>query len=137
MRSSVLSSALVFAATASLAADGAIEINQTKALAGFVTTGDIPGFPVDLTTPGRYVLTSNLDVPKAVDGLVIHVPGVTIDLNGLRISSTFNCGEGCGLGDGVGIVSAGGKVKVINGEVSGRGFSDQAEPELPETSWPP
>ncbi len=123
MRSSVLSSVFALTtATATFAADGAIEINQAKALAGFVTTGDIPGFPVDLTTPGRYVLTSNLDVPRAVDGLVIHVPGVTIDLNGLRISSTFNCGEGCGLGDGVGVVSVDGKVKVMNGEVSGFAF---------------
>ena len=122
MRSGFPAFVMVLAAAAASAADGTIEINQARALMGSVTTGDIPGFPVDLTTPGRYVLTSDLDVPTAVDGLVIHVPGVTIDLNGKRISSTFVCGNSCGLGDGLGITSVDGRAKVIDGEVSGFAF---------------
>lgn len=38
------------------AADGQILISQAKALAGNVTHGDAPGFPVTLTQPGSYQL---------------------------------------------------------------------------------
>jgi hypothetical protein len=53
---------LGLASTALVASDGRIEINQAKALAGGVTPGDTPGFPVSITVGGSYVLTSDLDV---------------------------------------------------------------------------
>ena len=36
------------------AVDGVILIDQTKALAGNVTPGDTPGFPVTISLPGSY-----------------------------------------------------------------------------------
>ena len=45
------------------AADGKIEINQAKALAGGVTATDAPGFPVTIDQSGSYLLTSDLTVP--------------------------------------------------------------------------
>ena len=48
-----------------LAIDGVILIDQNKALAGNVTPGDAPGFPVTITLPGSYRLSSNLIVPNA------------------------------------------------------------------------
>lgn len=43
-----------------LAAEGVIQINQARALAGGVTPGDEPGFPVTISQPGSYRLTGNL-----------------------------------------------------------------------------
>jgi len=44
------------------AGPGDIEINQTAAMAGNVTPGDLPGFPIDINTNGNFLLTSPLDV---------------------------------------------------------------------------
>ena len=66
------------------AVDGVVLINQTNALAGNVTPGDTPGFPVTITQPGSYRLSSNLNLgyPGAID---IESDNVTIDLNGFSI----------------------------------------------------
>jgi len=71
-----------------LAVDGAIEINQAKAEAGGVTPGDAPGFPVDLNLSGRYVLTSDLNVPALKDGIHIAAQDVTLDLNGFTVKGS-------------------------------------------------
>ena len=47
-------------AGAAPAADGVIEINQARALAGGVTIADAPGFPVTLVGNASYVITSDL-----------------------------------------------------------------------------
>src|SRR5438046_162421 len=58
MRPIVLTAAFVVAfAGASYASDGVVEINQARALAGGVTRGDAPGFPVTISQPGSYRLT--------------------------------------------------------------------------------
>lgn len=75
------------------AVDGVVLIDQTRALAGNVTPGDAPGFPVTITQPGSYRLSGNLNVPADAFGIVIQSDHVTIDLNGFRIA-----GEGGGLG---------------------------------------
>ena len=62
-----------------------IAITQAKANAGNVTPGDTPGFPVTLSRPGSYVLTTNLTVPANKDGINITSYDVTLDLNGFRI----------------------------------------------------
>ncbi len=46
------------------AVDGVILIDQSKAMAGNITPGDAPGFPVTISQPGSYRLSSNLDVSK-------------------------------------------------------------------------
>lgn len=67
--------------------DGQILITQAKALAGNVTPGDAPGFPVTLTRTGSYKLASNLDMPVSggVNGIEANNVEITIDLNGFRI----------------------------------------------------
>ncbi len=43
------------------AVDGQIAITQARAMAGGVTPGDAPGFPVTITQPGSYVLSGVSD----------------------------------------------------------------------------
>jgi len=62
-----------------------IAIAQNKAIAGGLTPGDTAGFPITLTQPGRYVLTSNLYPPPNVHGIEIEAFDVTIDLNGFLL----------------------------------------------------
>ena len=69
------------------AVDGIILIDQNRALAGGVTPGDLPGFPVTITQPGSYRLASPLNVPTGQNGIEIASPGVTLDLNGFGITT--------------------------------------------------
>jgi hypothetical protein len=62
-----------------------IKIDQDKAVAGGVTPGDMPGFPITLTQPGRYVLTSNLYPPLNTGGIEVKNHDITIDFNGFRL----------------------------------------------------
>lgn len=111
--------ALALVPLAAVASDGAIEINQTRALAGGVTAGDAPGFPVTLSASGAYRLTGDLDVrgeatPGDVTAIEISADDVTLDLGGYAIrgpvvctggGSLLSC-PGTGSGRGVGIASA-------------------------------
>lgn len=76
------------------AVDGLILIDQNKALAGNVTPGDTPGFPISITRSGSYRLTSDLVVADA-DTTAIDVTSaageVTIDLNGFAIRGPVVC----------------------------------------------
>jgi parallel beta-helix repeat protein len=77
------------------AVDGVILINQASALAGGVTEGDAPGFPVRISQPGSYRLSSNLNVPgQNINGIEIRANDVTIDLNGFRIRGNARSGIG-------------------------------------------
>ena len=72
------------------AVDGVVEISQVRALAGGLTVGDAPGFPVTISVSGSYRLTSNLDVtgqpsPENVIAVDITVGSVSLDLNGFSI----------------------------------------------------
>ncbi len=99
-----------------VASDGAILVNQASALAGDVTPGDGPGFPVEITEPGLYRLVGNLDTrgqpePWNLNAIVVTAGGVTLDLNGFEIigpttcnHDTVNCAplaSEIGLGNGV------------------------------------
>ena len=118
------------------AVDGAILINQTRALAGNVTAGDTPGFPVSINAPGYYVLTGNLTVPDAnTTAILINADNVTIDLNGFAILGPTVCptdgftvaGSCAPVGSGWGIdaysTAANGRLntRVINGTINGVG----------------
>jgi hypothetical protein len=100
------------------AADGLIEISQARALAGGINgdlVADPPGFPVRITQPGSYRLTSNLDLgaapsPAATDAIRIAASDVALDLAGFAIHWTNECTGGItvpitctttGSGDGV------------------------------------
>jgi hypothetical protein len=73
------------------AVDGDILITQAKALAGNVTPGDAPGFPVTLSLPGKYKLAGNLTVPEGAHGIQIDSSMVTLDLNGFTIQGPVTC----------------------------------------------
>ncbi|MEO7793784.1 MAG: hypothetical protein ABIV06_03350 [Thermoanaerobaculia bacterium] len=111
------------------ATDGRIEINQAKALAGGVTTGDAAGFPVSINTAGSFVLTSDLDVTVAGGAapnttaieVTLGVTGASLDLNGFTIRGPAVCflmPPCTATGSGVGVS---GEVNVRNGAVRGMG----------------
>jgi hypothetical protein len=77
--------ALLASPVAVHAVDGVALIDQAKALAGNVTPGDAAGFPVTISRPGSYRLSSNLTVPAGVNAVHITASGVTLDLNGFTI----------------------------------------------------
>jgi hypothetical protein len=90
---------LLCAPLAAAAVDGVIEINQAAALAGGVTPGDAPGFPVSLNAPGSYRLTAGLVVPDgATTGIRIDSSEVAIDLNGFSITCADPCTGSTGFG---------------------------------------
>jgi len=95
-----------------LAVDGVIEINQARAVAGSVTPGDAPGFPVQISASGSYRLTSNLN-PSGQDGIDVTTSHVTLDLNGFSITA-----GGGGLTDGISLQNAT-NVVVKNGSILG------------------
>ncbi|MCB1865760.1 MAG: right-handed parallel beta-helix repeat-containing protein [Chromatiales bacterium] len=117
------------AGTAS-AVDGVIEINQARALAGGVTAGDTPGFPVTISAQGSYRLTSNLATgSRDVTALLVEADYVSVDLNGFTIACSFDpspptaCTDP-GVGRGVDAADRRG-VSVSNGivrDMGGRGI---------------
>jgi len=112
------------------AVDGVILIDQNRALAGSVTPGDTGGFPVTITQPGSYRLSSNLIMPNAnTTAIEINADHVTIDLNGFAILGPVDCSGNifacAGSGIGVGIRTVGDfprfNLTVRNGTIQGMG----------------
>src|SRR6185503_19566917 len=66
-----LATIAAFSGTPVEAAGGEVIITQESAMAGGVTPGDQPGFPVTITKAGRYRLASNLAPPRDADGIAI------------------------------------------------------------------
>lgn len=73
------------------AGEPAITIDQIGALAGKVSPGDAPGFPITLSRGGHYKLGGNLVVPADTSGIVISAPDVTLDLGGYSVSGPVIC----------------------------------------------
>jgi hypothetical protein len=125
--------AATLAALPVFAVDGVILINQANALAGNVTPGDTAGFPVTISQPGSYKLSSNLVItdPTAT-GILITADHVTIDLNGFSIIGPNVCnGQGssaptsCTVSNTQGIGIDGGEhlgITIMNGHIQGMGF---------------
>ncbi len=110
------------------AVDGVVLINQNTALAGSVTPGDTPGFPVTISLPGSYKLSGNLTVPDAnTTAIEITVDGVTLDLNGFAIFGPTICTgvpavTSCSpTGSGRGINSIDSDITLFNGRIQGMG----------------
>lgn len=117
---------LAIAGTVS-ATDGVIEINQARALAGNVTPGDTPDFPVTISTGGSYRLTGNLTVASSgTNAISVTSDNVTIDLNGHTIGGPNSC-SGCpatsctATGAGNGIDGNVLNLVVRNGTIRGMG----------------
>jgi hypothetical protein len=101
---------------------------------------DAPGFPVEIATPGAYLLTSDLDVrgestPMNATAILISARAVDLDLGGFTLQGPDTCfGDpplcSPGQGDGVGVhalASATG-VRVHDGAILGFGaYGVQAE----------
>ena len=85
---------VTFLTTAVYAVDGVILIDQNKALAGGVTPGDAPGYPIQITKGGSYKLSGDLTVADLTTtgfSLETNQP-VTIDFNGFSLSGP-NAGQ--------------------------------------------
>jgi hypothetical protein len=120
----VLALATMIAAAPTLAGDGRLEINQTCAANDGCFAGDTPGYPVQITTSGSYVLTSGLNVPVGSDGLELSVGHVSIDLNGFSVIGPETCNntpvtDCTGSGDQYGITGSSSNVTVTDGRVKG------------------
>ena len=59
-----------------VAASGPILIDQNRALAGGITPGDEPGFPVTISKPGSYRFSGNLTLPDTTVTSRWYVPGL-------------------------------------------------------------
>jgi Right handed beta helix region len=104
--------------------DGVILIDQSHALAGNVTPGDAPGFPVTISQPGSYKLSGNLTLPNTnTTAIEIAASRVTIDLNGLAIVGPNNCAFSPCSGSGYGIrtTAESFNVTIRNGTIEGMG----------------
>jgi len=116
----------VTASVAALAADGRIEINEACAQVGCFA-GDPPGYPIEITAPGSYLLTSDLVLPAGTSGILLKSDDVRIDLNDFAVRGPAVCAQGaCGpvAGNPVGIGYTGTPVRrasVMNGAVVGIG----------------
>lgn len=130
MKTSILLAAL-FAASSAFAQTA---IDQSRALAGNVTPGDAPGFPITISQPGSYKLMSNLTVPANTRGIIITADNVTLDLNGFTLAGPVQCTQPAGTlaqpvtctqqgGDqeGIRIAAPNGGAVIRNGTV--RGFN--------------
>src|SRR5689334_9768577 len=74
------------------AVDGVVLFNQASALAGNVTPGDAPGFPVTISVPGSYRLTGNIALTDLSANVIeITADNVTIDLNGFSLIGPVVC----------------------------------------------
>lgn len=132
---------MALAAAPAFAVDGAILVNQARALAGNVTSGDAPGFPISINAPGYYVLTSNLVVPNQnTTAIQVNANNVTIDLNGFAIQGPNVCvtdgftvaqpctlpsssplATGIGVDAGTGVAFNVLNTRIINGTIDGVG----------------
>lgn len=92
MNRTVLFAALFALSATAHAVDGEIVITHAKALAGNVTPGDAPGYPVTLSLPGKYKLGGNL-VQSDPNTKVIEATSanINLDLNGFTVSGTNSC----------------------------------------------
>ncbi len=129
MNRSTLFVVLLAMSAAVHAVDGVILIGQSQALAGNVTPGDAPGFPITISKSGSYKLTADLVVPDLnTNGIVVTAPDVTIDLNGFGVRGPNSCTIGnyghvsvCAQGNGHGVSGLTNNITVRNGTVKGMG----------------
>ncbi len=102
-----------------------IAIDQAKALAGGITPGDAPGFPVTISRPGHYRLAGplKLDDPNQTAIQIANEVGpVVVDLNGFALTGARCAETRCYVGrfDGSGVIG-GRDVTVMNGLITNFG----------------
>lgn len=109
---------------------GAFEINQACVEVGCFA-GDPKGFPIEINSPGSFILTSNLQVTDPLESAIrVSTSDVSIDLGGFTVQGPRACpGElqpcarepGAGTLSGAGIAQTGGlsNIRIKNGSVRG------------------
>ena len=126
--------ALLAAATSAFpCASGALEISQVCVASGCFP-GDTAGFPVTITEPGSYCLTSNLDLtdeasPEDTTAIEVSADQVVLDLGGHAILGVNVCSGSppdtpitcTATGSGYGVRAEGSGVTIRNGTISGMG----------------
>ena len=95
-------------------AAGEILLTHAKALAGNVTPGDAPGYPITLSLPGTYQFSGNVHPTANTIGISIGSDDVTIDLNGFRLHGSTTALFG--------IAGAAKSVTIKNGTITGFKF---------------
>lgn len=121
---------LLFAVTvvpvAAGAVDGRLEVHPACVAVGCFP-GDGPGFPIQITAPGSYVLTGNLVVGVAAHAILVTADDVHLDLGGFLLRGPATCdSSGCsatGFDRGVSISGAE-RLTLRNGSITG--FPNQA-----------
>jgi len=125
-------STILWIASASLAADGALEINESCAVQTGCFAGDAIGYPVTISQPGSYVLSSNLvisDVNQTV--ILVSADQVSIDLNGFAIirstciGAISSCRPTTGTGTGIDVddINSRSGLTIQNGNIVGMGLN--------------
>jgi hypothetical protein len=127
-RAAVLGAFILTAASSAYAVDGVVLIDQNRALAGSVSPGDGPGFPVTITKGGSYRLSGDLTISDInQSGIIIDTnQAVSIDLNGFAIRGVHSGGArpcqavtpGKGIGTGSGNAT---NVDIRNGTIERMG----------------
>ena len=114
----------------SAAADGVAEINQTCAIETGCFPGDPAGFPVLITAPGSYRLTSNLVMSgTSTAAIQINASRTSVDLGGFTLQGPVTCtGSGptlactpTGIAPGIQSSVLAHVVSISNGAVTGMG----------------
>ncbi|MDR3388003.1 MAG: right-handed parallel beta-helix repeat-containing protein [Rudaea sp.] len=84
--------ALAMAPLAASAVPGALEINKDCIAVGCFA-GDAPGYPVTITQPGSYILTSDLAPPgdSNTNAIEVSASPVDVDLNGHTVDGGGTC----------------------------------------------
>jgi hypothetical protein len=115
-------------ASAALAVDGTVLINQSTVTTGLTGCPTGGHFPIIICQSGSYRLSGNLTVPDAnTTAINMTADNVSLDLNGFAILGPANCTPGTfpvqcsttGFGDG--IASFRNNISVSNGTISGMG----------------
>ena len=128
MRSILIPMLLLALAGPAFAVDGVLEINQTCAIQTGCFSGDTPGFPVTISTPNSYRLTSNLRRSIQLGGsqsanfIETLTDNVSVDLAGFLISCGTILGGSCsgsGNGSGLSSLSTIKGTTVKNGSITG------------------
>ena len=109
-----LLAALVISPAAPALGAGEILLTHAKALAGNVTPGDAPGYPITLSLPGTYQFSGNVHPTANTIGISIGSDDVTIDLNGFRLHGSTTAFFG--------IAGSARSVTIKNGTITGFKF---------------
>ena len=117
--------ALAFSSAASAAV---VVITNARALAGNVTPGDAPGYPVTLSRSGSYLLETDLTPGSGLNGIVANSSDITIDLGGFKLSGGPAGGANNALN---GIVGLGDRLTVRNGKINSFRVTGMSAPNRP------